>query len=533
MAPVEGTESELRDYLRVVRRRKGTVALAVIGVVAAALIASFLQTAVYEARAEVLLQRGTGFFDGVPNQRPGDPVRRVQTELRVVTSAGVQKLVRAKLGVAPRISATSVSDADAIVIKASSTVPAQARAVANAYANAYIEFGRQQAVDQMLAVSEQVSTRVDDLQGEIDKINSQITSANDRQRSVLEQTLGSRRDALLTQQSRFRQRLEEARVDAALGRTGGAQVSSPASVPSAPVKPRPLRNGAVGLLAGLALGVGLAFFFDILDDSINSKEDLERSVGDVPTLGLIPAIPTWRDRGEPMVVSRSEPTSPGAEAYRSLRTSIQFMGLDRPMRTVQITSSNASEGKTTTLANLGVALARSGQRVILVCCDLRRPRLNAFFGLPNGVGFTSVLLGDVPLSAALQAVPGEQRLMLLASGPLPPNPSELLSSRRTVELLTALQANSDVVLIDSPPVLPVTDAAVLAARVDATLLVCTAGSTTRKEATRSVELLRQVDAPIVGTVLNGVGADAEYGYAYKYEYYRRDEKVVPETVRRT
>jgi capsular exopolysaccharide synthesis family protein len=188
------------------------------------------------------------------------------------------------------------------------------------------------------------------------------------------------------------------------------------------------------------------------------------------------------------------------------------------MRTLQVTSANAREGKTTTLANLAVALARSGQSVVVVCCDLRRPRVHEFFGLDNEIGFTSVLLGKVPLARAVQDVPAQTRLSLLASGPLPPNPSELLSSKRTVEVLGSLQAEFDIVLIDSPPVLPVTDALVLSGRVDATLLIGVAGATTRKEATRAVELLRQVDAPLVGSVLNGV--DVEGGYGYNDQYYR-------------
>ncbi|HUP70142.1 MAG TPA: CpsD/CapB family tyrosine-protein kinase [Acidimicrobiales bacterium] len=133
------------------------------------------------------------------------------------------------------------------------------------------------------------------------------------------------------------------------------------------------------------------------------------------------------------------------------------------------------------LFSLAVALAQAGQRVVIVCCDLRRPRIHEFFGLSNAVGFTSVLLGDTPLSAAIQKVRGQERLAVLASGPIPPNPSELLSGRRTVEVLTAVQAEADIVLVDCPPVLPVTDAAVLSSRVDATLLVATAGETTRKE----------------------------------------------------
>jgi non-specific protein-tyrosine kinase len=218
-------------------------------------------------------------------------------------------------------------------------------------------------------------------------------------------------------------------------------------------------------------------------------------------------------------VSIEDPTSPAAEAYRTLRTSIQFLGLEQPMRTLQVTSANPQEGKTTTLANLAVALARSGSTVAIVCCDLRRPRVHEFFGLENDVGFTSVLLGKVPLAGAVQEVPDQARLSLLASGPLPPNPSELLSSRRTVEVFGSLQAEYDFVLIDAPPVLPVTDALVLSGRVDATLLVAVAGATTRKEAARAVELLRQVDAPLVGAVLNGVDTEGSYGYAYQsYRY---------------
>src|SRR5205085_11256674 len=160
----------------------------------------------------------------------------------------------------------------------------------------------------------------------------------------------------------------------------------------------------------------------------------------------------------------------------------------------------------------------------LVDCDLRRPRVHDFFGLSNEVGFTSVLLGEVALAEAIQDIPGERMMMMLRSGVLPPNPSELLSSRRTVQVLSALQAESDIVLLDCPPVLPVTDASVLSARVDATLLVTTAGQTTRKAMSRAVELLRQVDAPLVGTVFNGVSDQEAYGYAYKYSYYYRREE---------
>ena len=185
--------------------------------------------------------------------------------------------------------------------------------------------------------------------------------------------------------------------------------------------------------------------------------------------------------------------------------------------TIQITSPVAGDGKTTTLANLGVAFARAGQQVALVCCDLRRPSLHEFFGLTNDVGFTSVLLGKVPLTAALQEVPEQDRLYVLASGPLPPNPSELLASRRAREVLASLRVEADIVLIDSPPVLPVSDALVIAGLVDLTVLVCAAGRTSAKEATRAIEALAQVDAALAGVILNGEGSESDYGAKYGYD----------------
>lgn len=514
-APEETSELELRDYLQVLRRRRAIIAVATLVVVAAALTSSLLQTPLYKASAEILLQsRNTESLFDPDTGASRDPVRAVQTEIRVLQSQPVEELVRKKLGTADRISASPVGQTDVIVIDAKSTDPQRAALVANAYARSYIDFRRRQAVDDLFAAAREIQVKVDDFQAQINALPEPKTGSKDAPDAAAE----ARRTSLLSQQALFKQKLDQLQVDSAL-KTGGAQLVTEAEIPATPVEPTPKRTGVVALAVGLMFGVGLAFLFEYLDDTIKSKEDVARVTGDdIPTIGLIPSVDVWKDRGAPMVVSLTDPKSPVAEAYRSLRTSIQFIGLDRPLRTVQVTSPAASEGKSTTIANLGVALAQAGQRVVIVCCDLRRPRIHEFFGLSNGVGFTSVLLGDTPLSAAIQRVPGQPRLGLLASGPVPPNPSELLSGRRTVEVLTALQIEADVVLIDCPPILPVTDAAVLSSRVDGTLVVATAGVTTRKELGRAMELLQQVNAPILGTVLNGVGDEDGYGYSYRYAY---------------
>jgi polysaccharide biosynthesis transport protein len=496
-------ELELRDYLLILRRRRNVIALATLVVVAAALVGSFLQTPVYQGKAQILLQpRGNESpFDQQTGQR-SDPTRAVQTEIEVLKSEPIRAEVTRQLGAAPKVSAAPVGETDVIEVKARHTKPREAAAIANAYANAYIGFRRQQAVDDVLAASTQIQREITNLQRQIDAIR--VPTVPERQ-------------ALVEQQVVFKQRLSELQVDAAL-KTGGAQLVSPAPLPDSPIKPTPVRSGIVASAVGLIFGVGLAFLFEYLEDTIKGKDDLERATHGLPAVGLIPTVPGWKDRTRPVVVSLSDSKAAAAEAYRSLRTSIQFMGLDRPLRTIQVTSPSAGEGKTTTIANLAVALEQAGQRVVVVSCDLRRPRLHEFFGMTNGVGFTSVLLGEAPISGATQPVDGTDGLSVVVSGPVPPNPSELLAGRRTEEALAALRAQVDVVLIDSPPVLPVTDAAVLASRVDATLLVVAAGKTTRRDLHRAHEVLRQVNANLIGTVLNGVEGDSAYGYQYGYEY---------------
>jgi capsular exopolysaccharide synthesis family protein len=218
------------------------------------------------------------------------------------------------------------------------------------------------------------------------------------------------------------------------------------------------------------------------------------------------------------LVAATRPHSFAAEAYRSLRTSIQFLALDQPVRLLQITSPRTAEGKTTTVANLAITLAAAGQKVIAVDCDLRRSRLHEVFGMSNKVGFTSVLMGEIPLSVALQRVEGSEGLFLLASGQRPPNPAELLSSARNKDVFSALGNLADIVLVDSPPVLPVTDASLISTQVDATLVVVSAGLTTAKDLARALETLGQVDAPVTGAVLNTVPVNAGYRYRYRYQY---------------
>jgi capsular exopolysaccharide synthesis family protein len=265
----------------------------------------------------------------------------------------------------------------------------------------------------------------------------------------------------------------------------------------------------IALGAGLLLGIAIAFAVEYLDDSTETSGQLLRQLGAGVT--LMGVIPTARS-SEPEVVSLSAPESETAEAYRSLRSVASSMGLQRG-RCVEVTSTPGREGKTEALVNLAVLLARSGHRVIVVDCDLREPRVHTFFGLSNEIGLTSVLGGGAPLAESIQRVPSVDRLFVLSSGPVPANPLELLTSPRYSEVLGSLLVGGTLVLVDTPPLLPVTDAAVLAESplVDAVVLVGSAKASTRKHLRHALDMLRESGTPQVGVVLNTEVTEASEG----------------------
>ncbi|MGQ9586616.1 MAG: CpsD/CapB family tyrosine-protein kinase [Anaerolineae bacterium] len=208
------------------------------------------------------------------------------------------------------------------------------------------------------------------------------------------------------------------------------------------------------------------------------------------------------------LITITNPRSPVAEAYRSLRTNLEFASLDHPLRSLVVTSPGPEEGKSTTLANLAVTAAQADKRVILVDCDLRRPRQHEIFGVDNSQGLTTLVVNERALEKPPLQEVGVENLWVLTSGPLPPNPAELLASQRMNQTISALTERADLVLFDAPPVIAVTDAAILASKVDGALLLIGAGNTRREHAQRAKEVLERVNAHLVGAVLIGVPFDA-------------------------
>jgi succinoglycan biosynthesis transport protein ExoP len=296
------------------------------------------------------------------------------------------------------------------------------------------------------------------------------------------------------------------------GSTLRVSLVDPALKPVMPVRPRTEFNIAIGLLLGVAVGVGLALLRERLDTTIRSAEPLQ-AAAEAPVIGAIPYFNATRG---PLPVER-QPRSAQAEAYRKLRTNFSFLGVDRDGLSCVVTSPMASEGKSTVTANLALALAQAGHRVAVVDGDLRKPTVHKTFRTHQRVGLTSVLLDQAVVEDALQH-PGTERLAVLTSGPVPPNPSELLASRRMGDVLMELRQRFDVVLVDCAPALPVTDPMVLSQFVDGVLLVVRARITTRDQVLAVRSACERAGARVLGAVLNATKA-AESGQASYYAYY--------------
>lgn len=294
-------------------------------------------------------------------------------------------------------------------------------------------------------------------------------------------------------------------------------VEQRASLPGAPVVPKKKRNLALGILMGTLLGIGVAVLRELLDNTIKSQSAVEEITG----TGAVGAIQFDKKLHESPAIAFDADNSGTAEAFRKLRTNLQFLAVDHPPRTIVVTSTSPSEGKTTTSINIGLALAEAEHNVVLVDGDLRRPRLASYLGMVGSVGVSSVLSGGATLEEAFQES-RFPRVTVLAAGPTPPNPSELLGSLSAEKMLAELREQFDYVIVDSAPLLAVTDGAILAAKSDGALVVVRAGHTKREQLTQAMKALNDVGAPLLGAVLSMVPKRRGGSYSYNYYSYYGD-----------
>lgn len=485
----------LRDYAGVVVRRKWIVVAATLITTVIAVVLSALQTPIYSTDAEVLIQpRGQDglFQDQIVNLND----RAIETEIQVIEGQAVRARVQQDLEltrVPDEVSASSVGATDVISVRVRDANASNAAVLATGYAQAYIDVRREQSVAELLAASTEVQMAIDDLQTQIDAL-----PPGDPQRT-----------SLAAQLANFQTTLDQLRVDAAL-RTGGASVIKQAEVPDSPVEPTPLRTAVLAFIVGLLIGLGAAFLIDYLDDKIRNADDIE-SLTQRPILAEVPVDPPT----DHLPLAISDPSHVSVESYRGLRTNVQFLALDRKLDVIQVTSSLPGEGKTTTATNLAVVLARAGQRVALVDADLRRPRVHEVFGVPASPGLTDILLGSSPRDSANVVTIGDGfQIDVYTAGIVPSNPSEMLSGKRMRHAMTRMGEFYDVVVVDSAPILPVSDSVALAGSVDGVVVVVQAGRVTTGNLEATFERLDQVSAPVIGVVLNQAKGSRSEAYAY-------------------
>ncbi|WP_082944246.1 polysaccharide biosynthesis tyrosine autokinase [Mycolicibacterium elephantis] len=290
-------------------------------------------------------------------------------------------------------------------------------------------------------------------------------------------------------------------------------VEQRASIPDKPVIPKTTRNIAIGLALGVLLGIGAAVLRDLIDNTVKDRQTVEAIAG----VGLVGSIPLSKERRKSVAIDFEAENSAIAEAFRKFRTNLQFLAVDNPPRVIVITSSMPNEGKSTTTINLALALAEAENKVVIVDGDLRRPRLDTYLDLVRSVGLSTVLAGGAPLDDVLQKT-RFSGVWALTSGTIPPNPSELLGSLAAKKILDDLRSQFDYVVIDSSPLLAVTDAAILAANADGVLVISRFGQTKHEQLAHAVENLKTVGARLLGAVFSMVPARGGGSYSYRYNY---------------
>ena len=293
-------------------------------------------------------------------------------------------------------------------------------------------------------------------------------------------------------------------------------VLAPAQESTTPISPNVSQNVLFAAIAGLILAAGAVLLLEYLDDTIKDGEDAQR-VLNLSTLGAITRITNVRDLSDSLITMK-HPRSPIAEAYRVLRTNLRFSGIENPSGALLVTSSGPGEGKTTTAANLAVALAQGGKRVVIMDTDLRRPTLHKVFGLPNNVGLSSMFLEEGTELENVMQPTSIEGLRVITSGPVPPNPAEILDSKQMSKILTNLRAQTDMLILDSPPVLAVADASILGSRCSGAILVVDAGHTRTDAGRRAVDTLSRTNVKMLGIVLNKLSTRRAAGYYYYYYY---------------
>lgn len=418
-----------------------------------------------------------------------------------------------------KVSVSAPQDTQIIIISVEDTEPERAALIANTLGQVFTD---QNSDRESLRYADPIANwqdRVDETADEIQSLETQINELGAAETSEARASLSRLQTQLNGAQIRYTEafnNLNELQVEQAKESSNVLQIE-PAKANFTPVRPRTFTNTLLAAIVGGMAAIGVVFLVEYLDDSITTPEQIIEDTA-LSTLGTIAIIKG--DTPSSRIVAHNTPRAPVSEAYRVLRTNLSYSAVDGGLRSLLISSASAGEGKSTTAANLGIVMAQTGKRVMLVDADLRRPVQHKIFGVQNNQGLTTAILDkQTPLDFHVQKtqIPN---LNLLPSGPIPPNPAELLNSQRMAELLETLKETSDLIIFDSPPILTVADATILAPQVTGALLVVEIGRTKRNFLIQAVERLHNSNATVFGTVLNRLNPSRSgYYYNYYYHYY--------------
>ena len=396
------------SYFAIVWRRKIAVVLAIL--VAVGLMIAYDSTISPTYKAQSTFQL---------NAKPQNVNQQVTTAMYTMHSPAVTTIVRTHLGFAcPNPTITQQGNSPVMTISIVATDPVEAQQCANAIPRAFNKFHQQQGIIGAFATASILQNEIASAQAQQKALAIAIVKLP--KGSPLRIAAVSQLQSVQTSINKWEGLLASLNLN--VSQQAGVLLA-PAGTPKAPIAPKPTSDAMLAAVVGLAIGVALALLREFMDDKVRNKADLERVFPGFATIGLIPQIREWQDQSTSFLVAAEQPKSPTAEAFRGLRTSLQFLSLDEPVKTLLVTSAAATDGKTTVAANLAYTIASAGQRVIVVGCDLRKPRVHNFFGVSNEQGLTSVLIGDCELDQAVSEVEGIPTLSVLPSGPIPPNPA--------------------------------------------------------------------------------------------------------------
>lgn len=530
VAPLRAAEPlALLQYVSILWRWSWLIVLCMTLAGAAAYFYSLQATPVYQASASLLINQARTGNSSADYNALLTGERLAQTYAELIRKRPVLEAVISNLQLpadadtlSKRVSIAPVRNTQLLNLTVEDSDPQRAADIANAIVRVFSQQNQAQQTNRYSDTQQRLERELSKVQADIDSTQASLVTLKASSVAVTEAER-NRLETLLAQYRSSYATLTKSLGDVQMAEaqsTDNLVVAEAARAEPDPVRPQPLRNTLLAAIVGALLAIGGTFLLEYLDDRVKTVEQASGIAGAM-TLGSIGKIAGSGPGTQ--LVTRSDANSPLSEAYRMLRVNLDFTAVDSPLQTVAITSANPGEGKSTTIANLAVALAESGKRVILVDTDLRRPTLHRIFELPNERGVTSALLNPESSELHQHLAPTEvPNLQLMPCGPIPPNPAELLSSRRMAALIGALKAECDIVLFDTPPLLVFADAALLARACDGVILTARAYTTRLGALRQASEQLTQAGARLLGVVLNGVATPR--GKQHSYYYYYGDER---------